>query len=219
MNNLDFNFFCDFCPKDTTYRLENCFTDYSIKNYVKGELITNRGDIAKVLSILVSGTVRVSIVLESGLALNDGLHSAPTALGLIALFADNNYYRITVVAETKCQVISVSKDTIEKHIVECTTFRRNYLAKCMSKVDVFCEHLNLLTHKGLKSRLAYYILSKSHVNRYNLGMKIGDLAYYLRVERPSLSRAIQELVDAEIITYYRGEGKILNISALRLLVD
>ncbi|MFI3304735.1 MAG: Crp/Fnr family transcriptional regulator [Rikenellaceae bacterium] len=218
MNNLDFNYFCTGCTKDRDYREANCFTKYQIKKYKKGDYIAYKGDRAMELTLLVRGSVKTELLLSSGIYFTSKLHTAPYPFGALALFAEQNNYRADIVAQEECVVISVKRDVVEDQMASCRRFLRNFIAYNTSKVDMFSKHISILTHKNLKARLAFYILTLSTGDTFHFDKKLEALATYLCVERPSISRAIAQMVDDRIITYNRGEGRILNFEALRSLL-
>ncbi len=219
MDNLDFNYFCTSCTKECSYRQANCFTHYQIKCYKKGEHIAYKGESAKVLSILVEGCINTEIVLESGISYSSKIHESPYPFGALALFAADNYYRADMVAVEDCTVITVSKERIEEQMIQCRTFLRNFIGYTTTKVDVFANHLTVLTNKSLKARLAFYLISITENGVFHFDKKLEALATYLAVERPSLSRAIAQLVADGIISYHRGNGEILDTHKLKNLLD
>lgn len=219
MDNLDFNYFCLECNKSIEYRKANCFTRYKIKHYKAGENIAYKGQPAKQLSMLVEGSVSTEIVLDSGVSLTSRIHHAPYPFGALALFAQDNSYRADIVALEDSRIIAISRDVIEQQMSECRIFLRSFIAYNTSKLDVFTRHLTVLTHKSLKSKLAFYILSISKDRRFSFDKKLDALAVYLCVERPSLSRVLSQLVGQNIISYNRGKGEIIDIIVLKNMIE
>ncbi|MFI3249083.1 MAG: Crp/Fnr family transcriptional regulator [Rikenellaceae bacterium] len=219
MNNLDFNFFCSSCTKDDAYREANCFTKYRIKRYRAGEYITYMGDPARELSIVATGSVITELVLDSGVVYTSVPHSAPYPIGAIALFSKENRYRADIKAYDDCEVIAVARDDVEDQLAECRIFMRNFIAYTTQKIDLFTDHINVLTQINLKAKLAFYIFSMSKDGTFIFDKKLEPLATYLCVERPSLSRALSELVKDGVISYRRGEGEIIDRMALKSLLD
>ncbi len=218
MNNLDFNYFCQGCDESEAYRLANCFTKYRVKHFAEGEYIVSRGDVVRELSVLTRGRIAVSIILESGMPLSTRYWSAPYPMGAVALFSAWNYYRVDVVACEECDIIYVSKDEVETQMMSCRRFMRNFISHNISKFDIVVEHVNQLSHKNLSAKLAYYILHHSRDGVYEFDKRIGELAEYLCVERPSLSRAIAKMVDQGVITYNKGRGEILDMDTLKSFI-
>ncbi|MFI3322351.1 MAG: Crp/Fnr family transcriptional regulator [Rikenellaceae bacterium] len=219
MDNLDFNFFCRDCKKSDEYKRVNCFVKYRVRKFDKGDHIAFKGDRVEELGVLTQGQIRVSFVLETGLVIRSMLHEAPYPIGAVALFSKNNRYRVDIDAIEKSAVVSVPREEVERQMIECRDFMRSYIDYATSRLDMFTEHLSILAQRSIKSKLAYYILICSDGKQYRFSKNIKDLADYLCVERPSLSRVIAQFVASGIITYDGKEGKILDSSALKEFVE
>ncbi len=220
MDNLDFNFFCTACRKSEAYRAENCFTNYRIKQFERGEYIAFKGNRVRHLSLLVSGSLTVSFPLPSGGILRSVQHAAPYPLGAVALLGRENRYRVDIQANEHCEIIQVSREEIEARMMQCRDFMCSFFDYSTSKLDLFIEHLALLSQRSIAAKLAYYIfLCSDDGKSYQFTKNIRQLADYLCVERPSLSRVIAKLATEGIITYHDGVGEIVDVDRLRALVD
>ncbi len=219
MDNLNFNFFCSDCKKSAEYRRANCFTKYRIKHYDKGEHIAFKGDIARELSIAVTGSINVSFVLDSGIIIRSTDHVAPSPIGAVALFSKENRYLADTIAKEECTIISVQKMDVMAQMAECQDFLTNFIDFSASRVEALARHLAVLSQHSIASKLAYYIFICSGDNRhYKFGKSIKALAEYLCVERPSLSRVISQFVEQGFITYHAGEGEIVDSNGLKELI-
>ncbi len=219
MDNLDFNYFCGNCPEREEYRAANCFTNYRVRRYKRGDYIAYKGDRAAELTILVEGSVKTELLLESGIYFTSQHHTAPYPIGALAIFSDEGCYRADIVAQEECVTISVARDDVEEQMSRCRHFLRSFIGYNNKKLDLFTLHITILSHKSLKARLAFYILTLAKGGAYRFDKRLEPLATYLSVERPSLSRAISQMVDEGIISYARGEGRIIDLEALRRLLD
>ncbi len=219
MDNTDFNYFCGSCTKSIEYRRANCFTDYKIKHYKAGEYIAYKGKEATTLSMVIRGCVSTEIVLDTGVSYTTKHHNAPYPMGALALFAKSNHYRANFMALEDSTIISVNRNDVEDQMVKCRMFLRNFIAHNTTRFDVFANHIAVLTHKSLKSRVAFYIFSISKGGEFRFNKSLEDVANYLCVERPSLSRILRQLATDGVITYNRGEGRIIDNMALRDLLE
>ncbi len=220
MNNLDFNYFCKNCKQSREYRLENCFTDYSLKSYKKGEYLARTGDRIRELKLVVRGSITALFVLPSGIVLSTIHHPATYPVGAVALLRNGNRCRVDIVVEEDCEVIAVSREKIEERMMNCREFMLSYFDYATSKVDLFVEHLALLSQRSIRAKLAFYIfICSNSESEYHFDKSIRELAEYICVERPSLSRVIAKFVDEGLITYCEGKGKILNINGLKSIVE
>lgn len=219
MNNLEFNYFCGSCPESEEYRLLNCFVDYKIRRYKAGEYIAYKGSVATELTVLVNGSVNTEIILDSGISYTSRHHAAPYTFGALAIFAYKNNYRADIIATEACDTISVSRSMIEEQMTRCRRFMRNFIAYNNSKIDVFQRHLSILTHKSLKARLAFYLLTIDERGAFRFDQSLEALSTYLAVERPSLSRALAQLAKDGVIEYNRGVGRILKYDVLKEIIE
>ncbi len=220
MDNLDFNFFCTNCKKAKEYRAENCFTEYRMKRFKRGDYLAFKGNKASELALLIRGSVTISFPLTSGVVLRSMHQVAPYPLGAVALLGKENRYRVDVMANEDCEVIVVSRVEIEKHIMSCREFMLSFIDYSTSKVDMFVEHLTLLSQRSLAAKLAYYIfISSEDGKNYKFTRSIRGISEYLCVERPSLSRIIAKFVSEGLITYRDGDGEITNIKGLKALIE
>ena len=218
--NLDLLFFCNACREKSPEELAElrCEIDHSIKRYKKGEHIAYQNDKVSHLYILSKGKVKTEIVSDSGLTLSVEELSAPRPLAPAFLFANNNRFPVDVVALEDCEVILIRKDIIEQQMARCPEFMRGFLAFNANRMQFLSERLKIFSQKSIKSKIAYYILQRAKNGEFNLGRSISSLSEYFGVERPSLSRAMSELVSDGVIEYARGKGKIIDSNKIKGLL-
>lgn len=217
MNNNDgFMFFCAACKKsagDST-----CAIDYTIKRYSRGEYIAYQNSKVTNLPFLMKGKIKTMIVSEAGLTLQIAKKEAPFPIAATLLFAQENKFPVDVIALEDCEIMHISKTSIEQKIRECQEFLHGFLAFNASSLQYISERMTIFAQKGIKAKLSYYIISKETKGHFRLGCSLVSLSEYFGVERPSLSRAISEMVRDKVITFNSGEGDILNYEALQELI-
>jgi len=216
MEKKDLLFFCSMCRDKSAEEIEDikCNIQHTVKQYKRGEHIAYQGDTVQHLIMLSAGKVRTEIVSDSGLALQMEEITAPYPLALAFLFADNNRFPVDVVALQECEVIYIPKESVEERIAGCPGFLRGFMAFNANRMQYISERLKIFAQKGIKAKLVYHILSREHDGEFDLGRSVASLAEYFGVERPSLSRAISEMVRDGIIEFRSGRGKILDFDAL-----
>ncbi len=219
MGGINIDSYCGNCVESEEYKKSNCFTEYSIRYFKKGEYISHKGNTVKNLMILFKGSVSVELVLDNGQSLITLHREAQYPIGAVGLFSFANNYRVDIIAKEDCSVYVISKSCVEEHLHRCVTFMRNFIAFNATKIDMIATHLAILSQKGIKAKLAFYIFTVVDGDDFSFGMKINELALYLRVERPSLSRALRQLVEENIILYKNGKGSIVNKRALQEIVE
>lgn len=218
--NEDLLFFCTICREKSLEQIAKikCTIDHTVKKFKRGELIASQGDKVSHLYMLTKGKVKTEIISDSGLTVSVEEISAPYPLAAAFVFADDNRFPVEVIALEDCEIILISKSSIEKQMAECPGFLRGFMAFIANRVQFLSERLKIFSQKGIKAKIAYYILQRDKNGSFELGRTMVSLAEYFGVERPSLSRAIIEMVKDGIIEYENGKGKILKYNEIKELL-
>ena len=168
--------------------------------------------------MLMKGRVKTEIISDSGLTISVEELTAPYPLAAAFIFADDNRFPVEVIALEDCEIIRISKAVIEQQIAKCRGFLRGFMAFTANRVQFLSERLKIFSQKGIKAKIAYYILQRDKNGAFDLGRSIASLAEYFGVERPSLSRAISEMTRDGIIEFEAGKGKIIKYNDLKELL-
>ena len=217
MNTLDSLFFCATCKNKAPQEKgeAGCVMAHSVKQYKKGSCIAYQGDKVTALYILTKGKVKTEMVSDPGLTLPIEEIAAPYPLAAAFLFADNNRFPVDVIALEDVDLILISKETIEQQMAACPHFLRGFLAFSANRMQFLSERLKIFSLKGMKTKLAFYIVQHAKDGAFDLERSVHSLAEYFGVERPSLSRVLSEMVKDGVIAYKGGKGRILDYKALR----
>ncbi|MDO4789337.1 MAG: Crp/Fnr family transcriptional regulator [Porphyromonas sp.] len=195
-----------------------CDIPHVVKRYKKGEYIAYQGDKVEDLYMLTKGRVKTEIVSDPGLTLHIDEIRAPYPLAAVFLFAKENCFPVDVIALEESEIMLFSKETIEKQMAKCPHFLRGFMAFTADRMQFLSERLKIFSIKSIKSKFAFYISKRSKNGSFELGRSISSLAEYFGVERPSLSRAISDMVKEDIIEFNRGKGRILRYDRIRMML-
>lgn len=102
------------------------------------------------------------------------------------------------------------------------TLISNMLSILSDKIVMLNNKMNILNAETLKGRISVYLLSlhkKTNSIIFDMPMKRQELAEFLNVKRPSLSRELSNMQQEGIIEVYRSTVKIKNIERLKELAD
>lgn len=218
--NADLLFFCAMCREKSPEQISRikCTIDHKVKLFEKGERIVSQGDRISYLYMLVRGKAKTEMISESGLTLSVEEIAAPYPLAAAFLFADDNRFPVDVTALEDSEVILISKGEIENKMAECPGFLRGFMAFTANKMNFLTNRLRIFSQKGIKAKIAYYILQREKNGRFELGRSIASLAEYFAVERPSLSRALSEMAGDGVIEFEAGKGRILDYNKIKELL-
>ena len=191
---------------------------YNTKRYKKDDFIAYQGDVVDALYILLEGSAKAEMILESGTVMNIETIEAPNPLAPAFLFAENNRFPVDVIALEDCEAIIITKESILKQLASNETFLQNYMMYNSGKTNFLSERIKLLSIKTIKGKLAQYILGRTQDMTFTLDKNQTQLAEYFGVTRPSLARSLSEMIDEGIIELNKKEGKILDSKKFRELI-
>jgi len=98
----------------------------------------------------------------------------------------------------------------------------NMLTILSDKIIMLNSKMNILNAETLKGRIAVYLLTlhkKTKTLTFNMPMNRQQLAEFLNVTRPSLSRELSNMQKDNIIEIYRSSVKIKDLEKLQELAD
>ncbi len=102
------------------------------------------------------------------------------------------------------------------------TLINNMLAILSDKIVMLNNKMHILNAETLKGRIAVYLLTLYKKNNsliFDMPMKRQELADFLNVKRPSLSRELSNMQQDEIIEVYRSTVKITDLEKLKEIAD
>lgn len=180
-----------------------------IKNYKKGSLIFNEGEICKYLSLIINGIVSISTInhfFEYEIAeLRDG-----NLFGENLLFSEQKKYLGDIIAIKDTTIAFITKDNLFT-LLKNNTILENYLHLLSKKAMNNQLKLKILSQKSIKEKVLFYLNSEQ--KRTNSNTILIDskeqLSKILNVPRPSLSRELINLKNDNIIDFGRHFIKII----------
>ncbi|MCG8540222.1 MAG: Crp/Fnr family transcriptional regulator [Clostridia bacterium] len=196
------------CPKITSYKkkeyvtiAENRFTGIGI--VLEGEVIVTKENAA--------GNRVIMAKLKEG-----------DIFGEMMAFSGYNKWAATVVASTDCTVIFLPP---EKIVGNCSNVCRghklliqNMLSLISKKALGLNRKVEYLVIKSIRRKISVYLLeqyNKTGRLTFIVPLKRNELAEFLNVSRPSLSREIIKMKEEGIIDFYRSTFKIIDIEGLK----
>lgn len=211
-NNIDFN---------ELLNILNCMKPV-IRNYKKKENITNAYEQFNGIGIILEGDVIITKDNLAGSRIIMAKLSTGDIFGETIAFSNYDKWAATVVAVTDCTIMFMPPERI---IGNCpnlcgghTELIKNMLSIVSQKALNLNRKLDFLTIKSIRGRFSTYLLelyNKKKTNTIMLPLKRNELADFLNVSRPSLSREMIKMKEEGIIDFYRSTIKILCIDKLK----
>lgn len=189
----------------------NVTIDYSkyIKrvHFKKGQIVFNEGEECKFLGIIESGQIEVSTLTPLLYEYSINTLNGGDIFGDIVLFSDSPLYQGDAKAIKETFVLYISKQNFLHMLNLDKVLLENYL-KILSKKRLITQgRIKVLSQKSIKDKVLFLLNKKLNNGIYYFNSK-EDLAKYLNVPRPSLSRTLIELKNEGLIEYGRHFIKI-----------
>lgn len=204
-------------PDDLCEKLLNLI-EYKALQYQKGEVIAVEESQCTHIGIIASGTIQIQKTHISGkIVVVDTLQKG-NIFGEVIVFSHMHLYPATIAALSDCEVILVSKEEIKKLCSMNSDFLENFLKLLSSKILMLNRKVKVLSYKSIREKIAD-ILLEQHKNQKSLTLMLpfnrNEMADFLGIPRPSLSRELAAMRDEGLIDYYKNTIKIMDVDGLR----
>lgn len=200
-------------------KIEEIFSyiKYSEVSYNKGQILFQEGDACKNIGIIEDGSIQLERIYSSGKSIVLAKLSAGDVFGEALVISSTALYPATVIAKSNCKIIFINKKEIMKLCSSNERILENFVTLLSDKVIMLNKKVKSTSLKSVKHKVVDYILEKSNVENSNVIMineSKEDIAAYLGMPRPSLSRELIKLRDENIIDFDRNSITILKFHEL-----
>jgi len=194
--------------------------EYTLYDISKKDIIARQNTPCKRLYVLLKGKLRVDIIDALGNEVMIEYIIAPRAFATPHLFSTDNTLPATFTALEDGYLFTATKESLFKLISEEPGILKSFL--CITGNCNRCTTMRLrtLSHKNVRSRLVQYLLENikpgsdvSHMIHNQV-----QLAEYLCVTRPALSKEINKLAKEGLIKIDGKDVHLLNMNELKLFI-
>lgn len=190
------------CEKEALHQLLREAPN-SLRIYKEGEYIARQGDACRSLFILMKGNVKTQMENAEGKQLTIDWIKAPDILAPAFIYASENRFPVNVEATELCEVLVMDRARFEAFMHAQPAVMRNFIAIISDRSLFLSRKLNEFALQSLKSRLLNYLQMHGGIHNQQ------EVAFILGVARPSLARALSELIAEGKITM-TGKQVVLN---------
>lgn len=194
--------------------------------YKKGEYITVAGERFTGIGIVLSGNAAVTKENATGNRVIMAMLGPGEMFGEMAAFSRNRVWPATVVAHGDCTTIFLPSEKIVENCERgCAAHRlliTNMLRIISEKAIMLNRKVEYLAIRSLRGKIGAYLLEqykKTGKTTFLLPLKRHELADFLNVSRPSLSREMGRMKAEGIIDFHRTSVKIVDLKALQKTVE
>lgn len=197
-----------------------------ILEYKKNDYLIIAGQDFLEIGIVLNGNVAITKETASGNRVIIGIQEPGEMFGEIAAYSGQKFWPMTITAQTNCTVMFFPQDKIvgccEKVCLNHKKLILNMLKIVSNRALLLNKKVQYLAIKSLRTRICTYLLEeykKTGNNTFQLNLNRNELADFINVSRPSLSREFCKMRDDGLIDFHSTAIKITNLEALKELSE
>ncbi|HAL74352.1 MAG TPA: transcriptional regulator [Clostridiales bacterium] len=194
-----------------------------MRDFQKGDLLCQAGGPQETFGIVLSGEVQVQKYDFAGNRLIIGSFGPGELFGEVSAYAGLGLWPNTVAASAAGKVIFIPFALLSQTCCRACDFHqtmiRNMLGIVAHKAMIINNRLNFIKLRSMREKLAAFLyeqFKQSGTKTFLVAMNREELADYLNVSRPSMSRELGRMKDEGLIDFYRSSFTIKDIEALKL---
>ena len=191
--------------------------EYSVYSIDKKDIVARQGTPCKKLYILLEGKLRVDIIDGLGNKVMVEYIVAPRAFATPHLFGSNTTLPATFTAIEDCILFTATKESTFKLISQDPKVLHNFLCITGNCNACTVSLLKALSRKTVRERFVVYLFENriSNSTSITIAHTQSELAEYLNVTRPALSKEINKMTKEGIILMTGKKIEVLNEAALK----
>ncbi|NMM64248.1 Crp/Fnr family transcriptional regulator [Clostridium sp. P21] len=206
---------------DEIFSLFHCL-NHQIHDYNKNEFIINSGETIDKFGLVLEGEIIITKENIRGDRVVMSIIKKGGLFGEMFVFSSRKIWPVTVMAQSSCKVLFLANsDLIARCGKNCswhTSMLANFINVISDKGLMLNKKVEYLSLKSIRSKICLYLFDQyEHVKNstFTIPLKRNELADFLNISRPSLSREMCEMRDEGIIDFHLSTFKIKNIETLK----
>lgn len=195
--------------------------NYRSRSYPEGAVAAIAGEEISSVMIVLSGSVRGEMTDLAGKTIKIEDMHPPQALAAAFIYGKEARYPVNVIANTDTELLIIGKSDFLALINNDRRLLLNYLTAVCTRALFLSERLRFLSFRTIREKYAHYIssLPGASSGRVVIDRTQQQLADYFGVTRPSLARAVAEMVSDGLISVERRYVMLLDIRRLSTLSE
>lgn len=207
--------------RDEVISLLNCLTP-KIRSYSKNECIVNSGESIDRFGLVLDGEAFVVRENAEGNRIIMSVIKEGDMFGEMLVFSSHKIWPVTVRVQTSCKVLFFThSDLIARCEKNCSwhiSMLQNFMKVISDKSLMLNKKVEFLSIKSIRGKICTYLLEQYQKTRNTtiaLPLNRNELADFLSVSRPSMSREMCQMRDEGIIDFHLSTFRIKNLEALK----
>lgn len=194
----------------------------SVKTHKKNEYIAIEGDKCKGIGVVLSGKAIISKENASGNRVMLSVLNPGEIFGEIIAFSNQFTWPASVISQDECEIMFLPREKIIGQCEKVCSWHRtlitNLLGITSQRALMLNKKVEYLTIKSIRGKISTFLLDlykKTQKNNVMLNMNRNELADFLNVSRPSMSREMCRMRDEGIIDFHLSAIRIKDVEALK----
>lgn len=191
--------------------------NYVVSEYEKGQIIAQEEDKCDSIGLVLDGIVNIERIYPSGKGIVMKKLEPGDVFGEALIFSKTTKYPATVIAVSKCTVLYLKKSELIKLFSLSNEILQNFMMLLSDKVVMLNNKIKSISLKNIRQKVVDYILQEyiaQKSSQIKLKLSKEEIANFIGIPRPSLSRELIKLRDENIIDFDRNTISIFNIEEL-----
>jgi CRP-like cAMP-binding protein len=197
-----------------------------VTGFEKNEWVAAAGEKFNGLGVILEGEVVVAKENAAGSRVIIAVSGPGEMFGEMAAFSGEGVWPVAVMARTKCTILFLPAGKIIGNCERlCASHRQlitNMLEIVSGKALMLDRKLEYMAIKSLRGKISTFLLEQyKRAGRatFMMPMKRNELADFLNVSRPSLSREMCRMRDEGVIEFHRESIKIKGLENLKSMAQ
>ncbi len=197
-----------------------------VSDYRKNEHIVLTGDSFIGLGLVLQGEATVIKENSAGKRIMMTILKQGDLFGEMIAFSHYSDWLASVQAQSDCTVMYLPKEKIISQCEHSCPWHRklieNMLAILSEKALQLNKKVEYLTMKSIREKICTFLLDQYKMTgraTFMLPMNRNELADFLNVSRPSLSREMCKLRDEGVIDFHLATVRILDVKTLQTCLE
>ncbi|MFL0195997.1 Crp/Fnr family transcriptional regulator [Clostridium sp. WILCCON 0269] len=202
-----------------------CLTP-KIHTFNKNECIVNSGESIDRFGIVLEGEVTILKENSEGNRVIISVVKKGDLFGEMLVFSSRKMWPVTVRVQNTCKVLFLTNsDLIARCGKMCpwhNAMLQNFMKVISDKALLLNKKVEYLSIKSIRGKICSYLLEQYQDTKNNtiiLPLKRNELADFLNVSRPSMSREMCKMRDEGIIDFHLSTFKIKDMETLKSFCD
>jgi len=172
--------------------------------YGKNNIVHFSGEVCSKLEIILSGSIVVDRIDESGNLMTVAEFLSDDILGGNLLFSKNPHYPMTITAKSPTVVLEINRERLFQLFSDNHDFLKSFLEFISDHAMILGDRIKHYVNRTIRESILSYLdyeCKKQNSNHIKLSITKKALAERIGVQRTSLSRELAKMRDEGLIEF------------------